>query len=123
MAQVERSESMIDYLSETPVIKCILSSYAQDLLQAIATDYKLDLTELSEYYKIKMPDDESGTTVCPDGTSADTSSIATVTYMDLSAKVPIPIFRHTHLPVRWIVEGCEFCAKNGNVLCPDKQQE
>lgn len=102
------ADGLVDFLSDCPMLKGILDSYAQNLLSTIAKDYKLNISELSEYYKIAIPNEKE----ISKGLQED--------LLAASQAVIEPVMKHSHLPVRWLVDGCEFCSKFGNVLCDVK---
>lgn len=100
-------DGLIEFLADCPMLKGILDTYAQSLLGTIARDYKLNVTELAEYYKVSIPEGRK---------SLEEEAAIQKEANELQA-LSEQLLKHSHLPVRWLVDGCDYCAKHGNVLC------
>ncbi len=109
-------EPLVDFLAESPMLKGILESYAQNLLSTIASDYKLDVEELSCYYKIDIPK-MSAMEENAIGGKGESCTKSQDMIIQQSKTAEAPILRHNHLPVRWLVPGCEYCSMHGNIMC------
>ena len=110
-------ESLVEFLTESPVLKGVIESYAEALLSTIARDYKLDITELSRYYGITIPVQNGNDSVGSDATCETGNALIMGNVARACQVETLP--KHSHLPVRWLVPGCEYCAKHGNIMCKD----
>ncbi len=100
-------DGLVEFLADCPMLKGILDTYAQSLLGTIARDYKLNIAELAEYYNVAIPEERKSLEEEAD----KNKEVAEMLELKENS------LKHSHLPVRWLVVGCDYCAKHGNVLC------